>query len=348
MRSGLLTGRPDHERRRRRWVGFTLIELLVVIAIIAVLIALLLPAVQQAREAARRSQCKNNLKQLGLALHNYHDNFLMFPINWDQDQPPSSQGVGGYYSWIVRALPYFDQAPLYNGINFQITGTNSITQVINGQQPLCMYTLTNLLCPSNPMPATGTGQVGRNNCGNSRCTQGARTDYTGNMGFMMSGWKDCGSLNNGNAPWADAGNMPISTAAGCFWWDTELTTNLRDMTDGSSNTIAVFENHHWDGLAGNSPTYGTLNKGFLWATVQGSSETQYGVVNGVGTSFDDVRCTHMSSSHVGGAHALFGDGTVRFLNANMSVGVWNNNQVQGGVLGALITRAGGEVVSSSP
>ncbi len=90
--------------------GFTLIELLVVIAIIAILIALLLPAVQQAREAARRTECKNKLKQIGLALHNYHDVFGVFP--------PSSFSNGARLSWHVSILPQIDQAPLYNQIDF--------------------------------------------------------------------------------------------------------------------------------------------------------------------------------------------------------------------------------------
>ena len=95
-------------QRRRR--GFTLIELLVVIAIIAILIALLLPAVQQAREAARRASCSNNLKQIGLALHNYYDVFGMFPLGTRHSQPNSSWGI----SWWVGVLPYFDQAGMYN------------------------------------------------------------------------------------------------------------------------------------------------------------------------------------------------------------------------------------------
>jgi prepilin-type N-terminal cleavage/methylation domain-containing protein len=96
---------------RRR--GFTLIELLVVIAIIAVLIALLLPAVQQAREAARRSQCKNNMKQLGLAMHNYHDTLTVFPMGVLTDDRPN---------WRVFLLPYLDQAPLYNTLQINAGG----------------------------------------------------------------------------------------------------------------------------------------------------------------------------------------------------------------------------------
>ncbi|OYW13961.1 MAG: hypothetical protein B7Z55_16195, partial [Planctomycetales bacterium 12-60-4] len=99
--------------------GFTLIELLVVIAIIAILIALLLPAVQQAREAARRSQCVNNLKQLGLAIHNYHDNFNAFPPGWIgvTNRTPDTEGNSGF-AWGAHLLPQLDQSPLYGRLNF--------------------------------------------------------------------------------------------------------------------------------------------------------------------------------------------------------------------------------------
>src|SRR3954463_8669310 len=100
--------------------GFTLIELLVVIAIIAILIALLLPAVQQAREAARRTQCKNNLKQIGLALHNYHDVFGCIPPGYIDIGTPNSPTVyDGGWSWASMILPQIDQAPLFNSFDFK-------------------------------------------------------------------------------------------------------------------------------------------------------------------------------------------------------------------------------------
>src|SRR5579859_1475499 len=105
------------QNQKRKWRrAFTLIEVLVVIAIIAVLVDLLLPAVQQAREAARRSQCKNNLKQYGLALHNYHEAYKMFPPGGDAQ----SWGNSNWLNWQAKILPFIDQGPLYNQINFSM------------------------------------------------------------------------------------------------------------------------------------------------------------------------------------------------------------------------------------
>jgi prepilin-type N-terminal cleavage/methylation domain-containing protein/prepilin-type processing-associated H-X9-DG protein len=135
--------------RKLRRRGFTLIELLVVIAIIAVLVALLLPAVQQAREAARRAQCKNNLKQMGLAFHNYHESFGTFPAESLMMMDPGSQ-LGAKaprnFSWICSILPQIDQGPLYNQINF---GAPAFNQNLQGTL-LQQVKLPALLCPSDP------------------------------------------------------------------------------------------------------------------------------------------------------------------------------------------------------
>src|SRR6478736_599031 len=108
--------------RRSAFKAFTLIELLVVIAIIAVLIALLLPAVQQAREAARRAQCKNNLKQIGLAYHNYHDTYNMFPQSTmlKIDVSTGKLRIDGGMGWAMASLPYLDQGPLFNLLNINV------------------------------------------------------------------------------------------------------------------------------------------------------------------------------------------------------------------------------------
>ena len=141
-----------HARKAR---GFTLIELLVVIAIIAILIALLLPAVQQAREAARRTQCKNNLKQLGLAFHNYHDVTKTFPYGWELGQNLHLS------SWGLMLLPYLDQAPLYNQFNTSLPAINEAnavgfqTPAILAQNLQVIKTpLTVFMCPSAAVPLT--------------------------------------------------------------------------------------------------------------------------------------------------------------------------------------------------
>ena len=141
-------------KRTRKWSGFTLIELLVVIAIIAVLIALLLPAVQQAREAARRTQCKNNLKQYGLALANYHDTFGMYAIGGTGQSCCSSPPNVGFHS---RLLPFIDQAPLFNQINFSMPSGAS-TQTLPNGQALNKMTIPGAICPSDGYmqnPSTG-------------------------------------------------------------------------------------------------------------------------------------------------------------------------------------------------
>src|SRR5690349_2559350 len=132
---------------RRRRTAFTLIELLVVIAIIAILIALLVPAVQKAREAAARTQCTNNLKQIGLAMHSYHDTYKRLPPGYvDGNTNPNStpdNDVGPGWGWAAFLLPYMEQGPLYNQINFGVTvgvGVNAQAS----QQPIALF-----LCPSD-------------------------------------------------------------------------------------------------------------------------------------------------------------------------------------------------------
>jgi prepilin-type N-terminal cleavage/methylation domain-containing protein len=132
--------------------GFTLIELLVVIAIIAILIALLLPAVQQAREAARRTQCKNNLHQLGLALHNYHDSFNTFPPN---GVAGTTEDVGGRYlqSWLAWSglsmlLPYVDQQPIYDRINWNYRWDSNVAGTQNNT--MARVRVMEFVCPSDP------------------------------------------------------------------------------------------------------------------------------------------------------------------------------------------------------
>jgi len=325
--------------------AFTLIELLVVIAIIAILVALLLPAVQQAREAARRSSCKNNLKQIGLALHNYHDVHNTYPMNYEPTRNGANPNLGGF-SWITMSLPYLEQAPLYDTIDFINTdpatthyGLDNVAARIARIQPI-----STLMCPSNPQGAINTGAGvydGNGWNGNSRNMTGARTDYVGSMGFVWTGWKDCGDGQLPGASWVDPGheftenaeNLP--SLGGVFWW--RGSAKMRDLVDGTSNTIAVFENHNWQ--EGRQKA-GQSNKHGLWFSPIGAIDSLVKAINTDvvkvvgGNGGDDGRCSSFSSVHSGGAQCVLGDGSVRFLSENIAV------QVQR----ALATRSGGENV----
>ncbi|HUQ71374.1 MAG TPA: DUF1559 domain-containing protein, partial [Planctomycetaceae bacterium] len=174
-----------HQSQGSRRRGFTLIELLVVIAIIAILIALLLPAVQQAREAARRTQCRNNLKQLGLALHNYHDNFNIFPMGFSDVVAGNAERNGSGWAWSAMVLPYLDQAPLYNQFNFNVTPYNCVNCAapITGNQALVGTQLAAFSCPSDVKPATAANNGGAANTSASQGTAAiATSSYMGCRG----------------------------------------------------------------------------------------------------------------------------------------------------------------------
>jgi len=305
----------------KRRPAFTLIELLVVIAIIAVLIALLLPAVQQAREAARRSQCRNNLKQLGLALHNYHDVANTLPPGWiGVTTTPAS---GGRWGWGTMILPYLDQAPLFNslgtGAGTDAGGTSRAgyaavltTLAANStanallQTPLAVYR-----CPSDV--GSNTVEFTPGSLPSSAVTYG-RTNYLGVVGNVAMG------------------TTPITTATananGTFAQNSRR--NFRDYTDGLSNTIVVGERR--------SPgTENTLQVGGngWWAGVPDdttSTATAVGMAMHVGSTLyrmnssdaatptTSERLQAFSSLHEGGAHFLMGDGAVKFISENIDSG----------------------------
>ncbi len=205
--------------------GFTLIELLVVIAIIAVLIALLLPAVQAAREAARRAQCINNLKQIGLALHNYQSSNGSFPMG-------NTKVLigGGYNTWAgwsahAQMLPFLEQTAIYNAINFNFSGfafavpSESLGEYSNST---AAYTKINaFLCPSNPRSGGGKGLYA--------LYAVAPTDYAASYGTTTN---DLGHVSVNGQP----GPGPSTGVFGAW-----LSYDLRDCTDGTSNTIAFGE-----------------------------------------------------------------------------------------------------------
>ena len=219
-----------HPSMRR---GFTLIELLVVIAIIAVLIALLLPAVQAAREAARRAQCVNNLKQIGLGLHNYHSTNDRFPQGHSQaaNNPNYAGGYANWTEWSAQAemLSYMEQRSIYNAINFNFCGGYNYGQQCNGT---AWTTIINgFLCPSDGnagsgKPGFGTGQPNINS-------------YRGSVGTTTDpGSYGCGppdSLGLNGTPNFSA--CAKSTGMFAYW----ISYGIRDFTDGTSNTVAFSE-----------------------------------------------------------------------------------------------------------
>ena len=291
--------------------GFTLIELLVVIAIIAVLIALLLPAVQQAREAARRSQCKNNVKQLGLALHNYHDTSNIFPLNNSQNAPAITNRSG-----FVGMLPVLDQSPMYNQMNMQASGLVAPNLAFT-QTPLNL-----LLCPSDP---DSQRILNGQDAGSSIAM--AVADYAFNVGDYSNGSTNTGANGGGNN--ASYGNGVTTAGRGvfsrCAW-----SARIADITDGTSNTIALGECiGAWCGWQ--------TGWGFQsFATTAYNINYSNAALRNVANPGNADACIGFRSQHVGGAHFLLTDGSVRFVSENIS----------GTIYCALASRAGNEVVGS--
>ncbi len=321
-------------RKSRMVSAFTLIELLVVIAIIAVLIALLLPAVQQAREAARRSQCKGNLKQLGLALHNYESTAKRFPLNrmyrgaYDGGPGPdpliggnstvqfSHQNYGSF-GWMTMLLPYIDQAPIYKQIDYTTVGqgTGGVTWAIDNptNARLRMTILPIAMCPSNPQPAIVTNQSTQADSWGDGGINGGRGDYVGNMGWMNAGHRDCYNVPSGNfggEQWSHFNTLsqtPINGNNGVFGGQGSVA--VAQITDGTSNTVMLMESHHWTNKFDPASVYGDA----MWF----GPYQIHSLKPAINQQTQDFRCDAWSSIHTGGAHSLMADGSVRFVNQNL-------------------------------
>lgn len=299
--------------RAVRHRAFTLIELLVVIAIISVLIALLLPAVQQAREAARRSSCKNNLKQIGLAVHNYHDTHNTLPPGWlgITSGLPNPQGDNGF-SWGTFILPYLEQGPLYGQMNFN----NPMDAAPN--RPLVKQQLSVFQCPSDPKPDS-VFVDDRNGTSISLAT----ANYAGVFGTVEL--DECFAVSPGTPPLTAQGQC---VSNGAFYHNSKV--RLRDFIDGTSSTLLAGERTTFTDPLTQEKFYGT------WAGAL--PETDDAPARVVGHAEHVPNKGHdpedFGSFHVGGAHFICADGHVIFLSENM-----DQNLFMG-----LGTRNGGEVL----
>ncbi len=340
--------------------GFTLIELLVVIAIIAVLIGLLLPAVQAAREAARRAQCVNNLKQIGLALHNYHSSHETFPMGGTRGWcKPGATLADTHYTWNnwsaqTLLMNYLELVPLYNAINFDLAPWPASDCPIGTAANSTIYNLrvAAFLCPSD-------GEAGRT------------------------------KINNYHASYGSSTNAVSSNSSGVF--AVLVSYGIRDITDGTSNTIAFSEalvgaaernnrdrrnspNHNGPPAGGNllsvfdnpnAVLLGLASCNANWRTGTGAYTNRRGerwgwattglsLFNTIvppnskeypwsscrwncdGCGADSSHISNATSNHPGGVNCTMGDGSVKFIKDTVNMRIW----------WSLGTKAGGEVISS--
>ncbi|WZO98019.1 DUF1559 domain-containing protein [Isosphaeraceae bacterium EP7] len=338
---------PQPLASSRRHAGFTLIELLVVISIIAVLISLLLPAVQSAREAARRAQCVNNMKQIGLALHNFESTNGFFPpsgitaagelkamaINVDdqgRDLPARHPERGSHY-FLTFLLPFAEQQQVFNTYNIRLDSRERVNSTTVGTQ-LAMFA-----CPSTP-------EADRYHVFDDTNVQSSAT-YTG-IKMAMTDY----AVNNGiEVNLAATGLVdPISGQIAMLRNATDALPNNQtrhsDVTDGLTNTFLVseiaarpFRYRGWRKLATFVPSAGT---GGGWADYDSGYTTHGFTVDGLKNPGPcHTNCTNNNENyafHPGGANSLMGDGSVRFIKSTLDIRIFAR----------LLSRSGGEVVSS--
>jgi prepilin-type N-terminal cleavage/methylation domain-containing protein len=336
---------------KRRYPGaFTLVELLVVIAIIGILVGLLLPAVQAAREAARRMQCSNNLKQLGLAIHNYEIASKTLPITYFRNNPQREA------SWILMTLPFIEQGSIYNQWDFRFSaltannldpriGPSLVTPNVGSNAWLLGQRLSALLCPSESHfsdgVTTGSNVINHQTAALNNVKIGL-TNYKGVMGSNYQ-W---GQIQVTTGPWATgrfgtSGHGYVSPTGMFGRGDNgqNIPTRFRDVSDGLSNTLMIGEStfaanalngwYHWNGVQ--KTCVGPINRPAVCA----AGLTQPRAQGWVTCRGDWPNNEGFHSFHTGGAQFSIGDGSVRFISDSIELALYRN----------LSTCGGGEVIS---
>ena len=320
--------------------AFTLVELLVVIAIIGILIALLLPAIQAARESARRTQCVNNLKQVALALQNHHDVRKRLPFRTGKKALP---GFPAYTNWMVYILPYLEEEQLFDERNFKKSGVDNVTPGPTGRTNLMVATtvLPGLICPSNP-DAFVPLKAFINFFGTHAYREPVgQTSYAGSVGDIKTSTDanrsgtGYGTAPDSKSDYPSKGGTTAGSNRGVI--GSEWAAQFKDITDGLSQTIFVgevdpipLEFGNW-AIESFASTAWPINTRVLPQGPHNSSSPDAGEMRRDTATFNTFRSTHPR-----GAHFSFGDGSVHFLSDEINFVAYQ----------ALSSRKGGETIGS--
>jgi prepilin-type N-terminal cleavage/methylation domain-containing protein/prepilin-type processing-associated H-X9-DG protein len=319
--------------------GFTLVELLVVIAIIGVLVALLLPAVQSAREAARRMQCTNNLKQLGLSLHNFHDVNLAFPASDDELLTSPSLSTLWKCSWTTRILPYIEQQAVFQTYRFDRDWQDTTTNAVPNTGPVCAK-LKTFMCPSAPTQNTRPVNSGRGNT-----DYAATTERLYPNPFLNAMQSSAVEVADPNFIGVLGHNVLVSVSPPTI---RPANRRMATITDGTSNTFLVAEcagrNTYW-WMGKRQAT--TISNG-PWANPDGRikvagcdpSNPNYPINTNTAAGQRAVNCINhkeIYGFHPSGANVVMADGSAKMVSTNLDISIAY----------ALLTRERGEQISTT-
>lgn len=337
--------RPQTTRRS----GFTLVELLVVIAIIGILVGLLLPAVQAAREAARRMQCSNNVKQIALAMHNYESAYKTFPLAWWLDIPGGNVAAANGSSWGISILPFLEQTNLYNQFDQRFPALNELGPIAQANVQLIRQPLSFYKCPSSPWDVAEIYEGDASGAGLPVTWNAAGSDYISTTGVRGAFARIAYSGSPGGSR---HGALP---AQGVF--GDNRNGKIGAMTDGTSNTCLIAERTGGPRIyVGTAPAaaltgllvptngggWGDLLNGENWLSgglfpngYDPANPAAYLQEGPCAINCSNIRGRSLHSFHTGGIHFGMGDGSVQFVSASTDAFV----------IAALITREKGETFS---